>query len=509
MAETLKTEEEYLATMPPGEFHGTSVQELRDALYSLLRAYYRDWSVGAGAPAHVEGRTYYRDGNLNLMTQVMGVVRQIGEETQLPLAWNGSGALIKNGTVVFIAGAQGQRPSMSTASNLDASAGRAVAVATHDINPNSNGYYTVIGTVRDIDTSLWPEGTELFLGVNGEMTSVEPVGKATLVSIGFVTTQNPANGEVIVVIKQRHVTVNEFGILEARPLASSTTFSDMTIWSWNDEKFPAITAQAGQTDWIIEAYRDTGQRKIFFRHDQNNELHGDIQMSHRWAKTPVYLHFHTIPMAAAAGDVYWTGWFHFGAIGEELPAIASWTSVASVQAIIASDQYKKRAHGIAQCMPPASPTSSSILSIRILRSGTDPTDTYSLGKDHGTQQANLCVESYDVHYQELLVGSANEYSGDVIANPAAMEFDASYHHGSFFLRISAKSEGGEECEFRLYDITDDAVVNGTAMTSSSEYTVIELGPLTLAQSMHRYVIQGRHTGAYSEPRVSSAKFVVR
>jgi hypothetical protein len=302
----------------------------------------------------------------------------------------------------------------------------------------------------------------------------------------------------------------DFGLYEARPLESSAAYSDLHLWSWTDENFPGTAGQTGATDLTLQDYRDTNQIKAFFRYDQDNEINIDYQLKHEWAKTAVRLHLHLVPMGSADGDAYFTGRFFFGGPVDVLPAAVGWTPIATIEPILGVNQYKRQLAEICVCPPPVTPGSSSILSVHLIRNGTSATDTYTSNKDHGTPQANLCLESYDIHYQRYLVGSEEEASGVLHANPARLFFDPAWSPGSVYLQVVVKSDLGNACSFQLYDVTGAAAVAGSVVTvSSASYAMVEVGPLALGAGTRDYIIQGKYDGAADEPKLAWARFVVR
>jgi hypothetical protein len=301
-------------------------------------------------------------------------------------------------------------------------------------------------------------------------------------------------------------------VFEARPLIASASYTDLLLWSWTDLSYPGVFGQTASTDLNIEQYRDTGQYKAFFRHDQDNFVHIDYQQLHEWAGTPVYLHLHLIPMANAAGNAYFTGYFFFGNPIAELPALVSWTPILHTFPILAADQYIRRITQLAVCPPPGTPGYSSILSVRFARQAASPNDTYDTNKPTppGTGAANLCLEAYDIHYQRLLVGSEEEYTGTMVANPARMIFDAAWAVGSVYLQLVVKSDGGNPCSFRLWDRTADSAIAGSVVTTSStSYVMLEVGPLALGAGVREYQVQGKYDVGADEPKLGAARFVVR
>lgn len=466
-------------------------------------------------PSNVAGRLYWRDSNLNLC---MGgsVVRQLGEEIQVPLTKNNTGTDIANGTAVYLSGALGSQPTVAKANNNDNTASKTLAFATQDIANNASGYCTTFGVVRGLDTSedatavSVNDGDEIFLGTSGGWLKTKPYGKSCTVSLGRVLYAHNSDGTILANV--RTITPHEtpFGLYEARPLTSSSSYSNLHVWYWNDLRFDALNADKQQNLVTTEVYRDTPQLKEFARHDRDTQFHIDAQMPHTWAQTDARLHVHLIPMAAGNGDAYFSGQYFFAGQGDETPATASWTSYTQAIALTSGQQYTKQYRSVVTCAAPASPGSSDILSIFLQREGTDPLDTYTTVKDHGTAAANLCIESIDLHIQELLVGSEEEFSGVLQANPSCIIFDPDYHRGDIYLRMAIKSDAGNSCSFQLYDVTGGAAVSGSsATTTTTSYEVVEVGPLTLTSGARQYRVQAKYDSSADEPKLAFARFVVR
>lgn len=166
-----------------------------------------------------------------------------------------------------------------------------------------------------------------------------------------------------------------------------------------------------------EAFRDTPLRLLFFRHDQDDSLHFVYQFSHKWTLgSTVHPHIHIIPMADPPGpgglDIYFEGqwaWSYGGAAGEPVPADAGWTDFTAVHTVNPGDVYKEVVVELDEVPAPAWAGASANLLLYLKRAGTDPLDTYTTSKDHGTAAANVCALFSDVHYQADRFGTITEY----------------------------------------------------------------------------------------------------
>jgi hypothetical protein len=131
----------------------------------------------ATAPAHKEGRIAY-DSDINGFIGYVDstdVTLNIGEE-QWVRGRNSTGSTITNGQVVYVSGTTGQRPDFSLAKADVALTAETIAIATHDITNNTEGFATTSGLIRDVDTSAWSDGDRVYLSdvTAGALTNVKP-----------------------------------------------------------------------------------------------------------------------------------------------------------------------------------------------------------------------------------------------------------------------------------------------------------------------------------------------
>lgn len=163
---------------------------------------------GGNVPAYEEGMLFYDGDNrvLKLYNDIPDVALDIGEENWIRV-YNNTGSQIDNGKIVYINGAQGNRPTVALADNRqEITADNVIGVVTHDIADNSEGFITTFGLVRGVDTDgspyseTWTDGSELYLGEDGNFTNVSPSTPRHRVRVGYaVNTTN--NGMILVSIR--------------------------------------------------------------------------------------------------------------------------------------------------------------------------------------------------------------------------------------------------------------------------------------------------------------------
>jgi hypothetical protein len=163
-----------------------------------------------------------------------GVVLQAGQEVQVR-GLNNSGSTLLNGRAVYISGATGNRLVFSQITAAEVTADKTIAVLTQDILNNQSGQATAIGLVRDLDTSAFAEGSELWLSatVPGGLTNVKPPAPNNATRIGYVVRSHATTGSIFVRIQ----------ILEAM-----TELHDVVITAPNDGDI--LEYDTGTSTWI-------------------------------------------------------------------------------------------------------------------------------------------------------------------------------------------------------------------------------------------------------------------
>lgn len=151
--------------------------------------------------APVEGELAWNDddGTLGLGMPGGNVILQIGQEFLVRVS-NRSGVDIPNGSIICNTGSQGNRPTVAMASSNytgSTSAATQFGMTTEEILDGNSGYVTLIGIVRDLNTSAYPEGTPLFLGMSaGTWTDTAPQAPDHTVWIGVVLNSHISEGAI-------------------------------------------------------------------------------------------------------------------------------------------------------------------------------------------------------------------------------------------------------------------------------------------------------------------------
>jgi hypothetical protein len=148
------------------------------------------------------------DGTLDLGLKGGAVTLQVGEEVVARVVNKTGTNLTEAGyAVVRVNDAQGQRLAVDFAqADTAANARGTLGVVTENIAVNQEGFITLLGQVREIDTTgtmqgeTWSDGDELWLSptVAGGLTNVRPTAPNFKVSVGYVEYAHANHGKIFV-----------------------------------------------------------------------------------------------------------------------------------------------------------------------------------------------------------------------------------------------------------------------------------------------------------------------
>lgn len=270
---------------------------------------YIDIAHDAGAPSYAEGRMYWDTGDhtLALMTDIDGVTLQVGQEMYVR-ATNKTGGTLANGTVVYVNGAIGNRPTIAKAANTSALSDKTIGLVTYDILDNGTGYVTSFGLVRDIDTSAWTAGTEVFIhSTAGLLTSTRPVAPAHAVRVGTVLYQHANNGIIFVDVDRggslgdlHDVYINAPANKDAlRYVTANTRWENTNQAAWLDTAATWTAAQNFNAGTTVIATADINAGTIDGTTQASGTINGPIAAGGTWTAAATW----TLPAFTLGGNI--------------------------------------------------------------------------------------------------------------------------------------------------------------------------------------------------------------
>jgi hypothetical protein len=207
---------------------------------------YIDFNTNPTVPNPIGGTLYF-DYNENALsykpvTNQNDVTVNIGQESLIRI-YNDTGTVIYNGQVLHITGATSGIPTvaLANASKLGAtftdSLAQSSGVATHDIPNGEYGFMTNFGIVRDLNTSGFTVGQELFLSdtIDGAITS-DPNNisyTSRISTIGWCLSSDPTSGKIFVKIENENplqsLTQQEINVLLGNTISTGVySYTGMT-----------------------------------------------------------------------------------------------------------------------------------------------------------------------------------------------------------------------------------------------------------------------------------------
>jgi hypothetical protein len=156
---------------------------------------------------------------------------------------NQTGSTLAAGTIVYINGATGNRPTVTPAqANNDANSAQTFGFTKASIANNGFGFVIVRGELENIDTSALTEGVQLYLSPTtaGTWTTTKPSAPQHLVYVGIVVRAHPTQGVILVAVQ------NGYELDELHDVAiASKTNNDLLAYEsstdlWKNKSFGTL-----------------------------------------------------------------------------------------------------------------------------------------------------------------------------------------------------------------------------------------------------------------------------
>jgi len=238
-----------------GYYAGTDVETALQEIGAGLSAFDKIAfdTTAAIEPAYGEIAWDDTDGTVAIGLKNSNVKLQVGQENVI-FAVNKHGSNIANGEVVYVSGSTGDRVEIKKANaNAFSAFGGTIGIATEPITSNQTGYITTFGLVRDINTSAFAEGAQLFLGTtDGTLTATKPDFPNGQVSIGWCVRSHATEGIIFVSIQhykldqafhQKNLIMN--GGFQVNQRGTSSAISDVTIVRVHDRWYDLVDKNSG------------------------------------------------------------------------------------------------------------------------------------------------------------------------------------------------------------------------------------------------------------------------
>ena len=171
---------------------------------------------------------------------------------------NQTGSTIPAGSIVYINGATGNRPTITLAqANNDANSAQTFGFTKTAIANNGFGFVIVRGEVENLNTSSLTEGVQLYLSPTtaGAYTTTKPAAPQHLVYVGICVRAHPTQGVILVAV-QNGYELEELHDVSITSLANNNLLAyESSTDLWKNKTFSALglltSADAASTYFTI------------------------------------------------------------------------------------------------------------------------------------------------------------------------------------------------------------------------------------------------------------------
>lgn len=198
------------------------------------------------------GRVVWSDGEGTIDVGLKGgnVVLKVGQE-EVALCYNGTGSPLTKGTVVYVTGSQGQRPTIAKSSaSAESTSSKTFGVVAENIANGAEGFVATFGLVRNINTLQYAEGAALWLSASaGLITTTMPTQPNHSVFIGYCIRQHQSSGQIFVKIQNGYELQELHNVLISSPSDGQVLTYDSVTGLWKNENVTG--GAASERDWNL------------------------------------------------------------------------------------------------------------------------------------------------------------------------------------------------------------------------------------------------------------------
>ncbi len=186
------------------------------------------WDDGEGVPA-----IGLKGGNVDL---------KVGTQ-EVALCYNGTGSTIAKGSVVYISGAQGQRPRISLSdADTEAASSKTFGVVAESILDGAEGFVTTFGVISGLNTSSFTAGSALWLSSTaGALTATKPTSPVHTVFVGYCLDSHASAGRIFVNPQNGYELDELHNVLISSVANDDVLKYDSTAGVWKNTKTLSIT----------------------------------------------------------------------------------------------------------------------------------------------------------------------------------------------------------------------------------------------------------------------------
>ena len=259
-------------------FDGTSGKLIQNSLGILddsgnldvtsAKADYFDFDTAAAAPSDAVGRASWDDGSGGSILGLKGgnVTYYTGQQ-EFARVYNGSGAAMTKGQVVYIVGAQGNRIDVRLAqANAESTSANTIGLVAEPIAAGAEGWVQTTGPLIKMVTTGLTAGAAIYLSPTtaGAYTTTKPSAPNHLVILGFVERVSATVGSIYLKIDNGYELDELHNVNISSPTGGQLLAYDQTAGFWKNITLTdgtgvsiAETTAGAVTIGLATAYGDT------------------------------------------------------------------------------------------------------------------------------------------------------------------------------------------------------------------------------------------------------------
>ena len=156
---------------------------------------------------------------------------------------NASGVSMPKGSVVYINGATGNKPTVALAqANSDASSAQTLGLLQATLANNAEGNVVIVGSVIDLNTSAFTEGQQLYLSPTtaGAYTATKQYAPNHLVYVGVVTRSHVSLGTIDVKVQNGYEMDELHNVSAQSPSNNDGLFYNTTTSLWEKKSIATV-----------------------------------------------------------------------------------------------------------------------------------------------------------------------------------------------------------------------------------------------------------------------------
>lgn len=218
-----------------------------DNTYKFIRGLmdFFDWNTTLDNPVYREGRMFWdaTEHTLTVWTDVTGINQHLGRETIIRVV-NKTGSTLAQNSVVYLSGAQGNRPTVALAkADVEATSAGTLGFIVSDILNNAEGYVITDGLLSGFNTSSFTAGDLLYLSdaTAGAVVNTVPSSPSHGVRLGYAL-NSTNNGSVQVKIDNGYESNELHDVSNTKP----TITGQILVWDNTAGYYKPTTTAYGE-----------------------------------------------------------------------------------------------------------------------------------------------------------------------------------------------------------------------------------------------------------------------